>query len=605
MISASRSWSGIGDLTISFWQAPPVGESTRVKVLNAVIVIDLIVLVGLILHLTIREIVTQPLWAFIEASQRVARGEFDSPIKVIRGSREEEELASNFNEMVAKLAQSQKELVEANTSLEERVAIRTRELVRSKAFSEAVIATVREGIYAVDSEKRITTFNQGAEAITGLSAAEVVGRPCYDVMKYPFCQTDCILERLHAGPGNDETSPEEWLDLGDEERRTWVISGGLFHDEKAVPMTGTGTKTGTETGTEAEAEAEADADADADADAETGIGIGTYETHPPQNDAPDARFPGGVETIKDLSHIRRLQDQLRRADKLSSLGTLAAGIAHELNNPLSNIRIYAQLMDEDIPADSKDSETVSHIITQSDRASSIVRKMLEFAGGGTGDAFEPLSIPEVISQALGMVGYRLETSQITVRLITGPDLPPIEGHRVSLQQVLINLFTNASQAMNGTQGILAVQASLGPDRETVEIRIADTGEGMDTDRQSRIFDPFFTSKEVGEGTGLGLSISYGIVKEHGGDIRVESRPRRPRDQGHDHETGENQTDQDGEVMGNQADQDEWTGLTLPSLQSSLTESAEEGEVPGEFSTIFTISLPAAALAAVDRRQVLH
>lgn len=461
-------------LNIGFWKESDETTSTRIKVLNGIIVVDLIVLAALVFHLLIKEIVTQPLWQFIEATRLVALGRFDLKLAVSGGSKEELILAESFNEMMHKLARSQEELRDANIFLEERVAERTQQIQLSNSFREAVIATVQEGIYAVDSRKRITTFNQGAERITGLKAADVLGKPCSQVMNYSFCQSHCILDRLHRGAASPGAS-EELVDEMQKKGRSWLVTGGLFDRQPA---------SGEET------------------------------------------FPGGVETIKDMTNTMRLQQQLRQFEKLSSMGTLTAGVAHELNNPLSNIKIYAQLLQESSQASAEvgsavDNMSIRNIVEQANRASTIVKKMLDFSGGQQ-VAFEDLSIAELIQKSLDMVRYMMEKSGNEIRVQIAEDVPTVHGSRMGLQQVLINLFTNAQQAMGEEGGILQIEAHHEAATGTVLIRVSDTGPGIPAGIMDRIFDPFFTTKDVGRGTGLGLSISYGIIKDHGGELSAES-----------------------------------------------------------------------------------
>jgi PAS domain S-box-containing protein len=462
----------IGALGIGFWQRSFLAESNEVTILNVIIVCDLMVMFGLFLHLLLRELVTRPLENFVEATRRVASGDLSAPLEFTASTREEDRLAASFAEMIARLRTSREEITRVNSELEQRVVVRTNELNQAKIASETVIETIADGVYTVDGERTIKVFNSAAEKLTGLKAKDVIGRKCYDVLAFPFCKTDCILLRLdevRAKPQDGaERAGEEYLEEKGSGRRAWLVSGALFQSA--------------------------------------------------------AGFNGGAETIKDLSYSRKMQQQLRQVDKLTSLGILSAGVAHEINNPLSNIKIYGELLHEelarrsDLDAGSRDS--LKSILDQTERASQIVRKMLEFSRQAQPE-MEPLDQSEVLYQSLDMVRFALDGAGIKVDIDIAPDLPRISGSRVSLQQVFVNLFNNARQAMKDG-GTLTVRARYVTAQERVVITVRDTGCGIPDGDLERIFDPFFTTKDVGEGTGLGLSISYGIIKDHRGELSVES-----------------------------------------------------------------------------------
>ena len=470
-MSPVRSTEELGSLSIGFWQRSFMQGSNEVSILNVIIIADLLVLFGLFLHLLLRELVTRPLENFVDATRRIAAGDLSLSFEVPGASREEERLAGSFAEMITRLRESRQEISRANADLEQHVADRTEELRREKMASEAVIATIADGVYTVDSERRIRTFNAAAEKLTGHKAADVIGRPCYEVLEYPFCETHCILKRLHASPGHREADAqqlgEEYLEEFNAEGRTWLVAGSLF------------------------------------------------------SDGPE--FAGGVETIKDLSYTRAMQRKLRQIDKLTSLGILSAGVAHEINNPLSNIKIYGQLLQEDLAqslGDGPAREAVKHILEQTDRANMIVRKMLEFSRQSAPE-LEAVDLGEIISQSLDMVRHILGSTGIEVAVELQPGLPKISGNRIALQQVFVNLFNNAWQAMK-LGGTLTVKAFSERRGDLVVATVSDSGHGIKESDLGRIFDPFFTTKDVGEGTGLGLSISYGIIKDHRGDVSVES-----------------------------------------------------------------------------------
>lgn len=218
--------------------------------------------------------------------------------------------------------------------------------------------------------------------------------------------------------------------------------------------------------------------------------------------------------------LRKRQVQLVQAQKLSSIGTLASGIAHQLNNPLNNISTSAQIVSEDSGEKSALAEKMMRNITQETlRARNIVKGLLDFSRP-RGFSLAPGPLAPVLQGAARLAAGQIGPN-ITVTLNVPEDLIlHMDGQR--LQEAFINLLLNASQAIGRRQGRIEVTAT--DKTEQVLITMADTGDGMSEKTLQRLFDPFFSTKPVGRGTGLGLSIVYGIIEEHGGSIRVESRP---------------------------------------------------------------------------------
>lgn len=214
-----------------------------------------------------------------------------------------------------------------------------------------------------------------------------------------------------------------------------------------------------------------------------------------------------------------MQTRVAQSERLASLGMLAAGVAHEINNPLGGVLSLTALALEDISPDDPNRKNLEEVVRQSERCREIVRGLLEFSRQSeTGT--ERVDVNETIENTLDLVGK--QSVFFNVRVVTDlvPSLPPVTAERSQLQQVLMNIIINAVQAM-GERGTLTVGTR---EREDgfVEIRISDTGRGIPADEVDRIFDPFYTTKQSGEGTGLGLSIAYGIVTKHGGTISVDS-----------------------------------------------------------------------------------
>jgi len=236
--------------------------------------------------------------------------------------------------------------------------------------------------------------------------------------------------------------------------------------------------------------------------------------------------------LATVDRLKATQAQLLQAEKLSAIGQLVAGVAHELNNPLTSVIGYAQLLQQEIqePQDGEPlassaqlARDLRRIAEESERAAKIVRNLLAFARRQSA-AREPQDIADVVSRVLALRAYEFRLNAIELHTDFEPGLPSVLGDGGQLQQALLNLLLNAEQAMRSRPvRRIHVAARHIADADAVELRIEDTGQGIAVENLRRIFDPFFTTRTVGEGTGLGLSICYGIIRDHGGQISVESR----------------------------------------------------------------------------------
>jgi len=215
-----------------------------------------------------------------------------------------------------------------------------------------------------------------------------------------------------------------------------------------------------------------------------------------------------------------MQARVAQSERLASLGMLAAGVAHEVNNPLGGILALTSLTVEDMRRDDPNRENLEEVIRQTERCRDIVKGLLEFSRQSKGNT-EPVDLNKVLQDTLSLLGKQALFFNINVACDLAPELPPVVADRSQLQQVVINILMNAVQAMDerGTITIATRHKSAG---DSVEMAISDTGKGIPREEIDRIFDPFFTTKESGQGTGLGLSIAYGIVTTHGGSISVQS-----------------------------------------------------------------------------------
>jgi signal transduction histidine kinase/CheY-like chemotaxis protein len=247
-----------------------------------------------------------------------------------------------------------------------------------------------------------------------------------------------------------------------------------------------------------------------------------------------AQRRGYVATLRDLTAKKAAERQLRQAQKLEAVGTLAGGIAHDFNNLLAIVLGYSGLLLADAPEGATElRESLEAIEAASKRGRDLVRQLLTFSRGG-GDARAPIDVAPLVKEAAKLVRATL-TAGVELRLSISENPTTVLGNATQIHQVLVNLCTNAAHAMRDRKGAIeiAVDTVLEDESSTakgdlipgryVRIAVGDEGPGIDPTIADRIFEPFFTTKEVGQGTGLGLAVAYGILKDHGGAIRVESR----------------------------------------------------------------------------------
>jgi PAS domain S-box-containing protein len=236
--------------------------------------------------------------------------------------------------------------------------------------------------------------------------------------------------------------------------------------------------------------------------------------------------------VRDVSERKKLDDetrdiyhQLLQAEKMAALGQTVSGVAHELNNPLATILSWAERLSQRTTLEEPVRRGLETILSESERAARIVRNLLTFARKRQ-TTRAMVDVNQVVRETIALRAYEQRVTNITVIDALAAGLPQVfaDGHQV--QQVLLNLMINAEQAMLATngRGTLVVRTWHDADQESVILEINDDGPGIPEDLQPKIFDPFFTTKEVGKGTGLGLTVAYAIVQEHGGRIRLESRP---------------------------------------------------------------------------------
>lgn len=234
--------------------------------------------------------------------------------------------------------------------------------------------------------------------------------------------------------------------------------------------------------------------------------------------------------LHDMTERTRQQQQVMRANQLAALGELAAGVAHEINNPISGVINYAELLRSRLDGDGESFELINRIIKEGDRVAAIVRQMLFLSRGSSGEMAE-LDLVDVLAGALWFIAGHLHKDGIELDVDLAEGVPPIRGQVQQLQQLLLNLLSNARHALNrrypepapGKRVRVTLERALAENRPVLRLRVCDLGCGIPAEILPRVLQPFVTSKPSTEGTGLGLSICHEIVKQHGGTIWIESR----------------------------------------------------------------------------------
>lgn len=340
------------------------------------------------------------------------------------------------------------------------------ELARLKEFSENVIESVAVGIVVVDRSGTITTWNSSMEELFGLTRDRALGRDINEIFDADLIETI-----------RDATGQSGW-ELG-LSRHIYKYNATL---ENGRPLT-------------------------------INISIAPFQSAP-------GVVSGTLMVIENVTDRAQLEQQLLQREKLSSIGLLAAGVAHEVNTPLAGISSYSQMLLQQIPDNDPKHHLLQKINAQTLRASGIVNNLLNFSR--TADTrLQEVDLNKVLDDTLQLLETQLRNSGIEIDKMFSRALPAGYGNMARLQQVFMNLVLNARDAMPGGGRLTIRTHTL---ETSLVVEFADTGIGIRPEHIARIYDPFFTTKEVGQGTGLGLALSYGIIQEHGGRIFVESRP---------------------------------------------------------------------------------
>lgn len=355
-----------------------------------------------------------------------------------------------------------------NSSLYGQQKQHTEELALLKEFNESIVESVNVGLLAVDEDGRIIRSNSPFDEMMGLEREQAVGKLVNEVFDESFAlNLESILgkSRWHL----TEVRNAYKLHAFDKGGKSLILNVAV------APLR-----------------------------------------------SVSNQQQGAIIVLENVSSRVKLEETLQQSEKLSSIGLLAAGVAHEVNTPLTGVSSYTQMLLGMIPETDPKHALLQKMQRQTDRASNIVGNLLNFSRTGSSEEFVEIEINKLLNDTLQLLETQLRKSRIEILKSYAKDLPTITGSGGKLQQVFTNLILNARDAMFDGGTITLTTSTEGPDGVIVEV--ADTGEGIPPENISKVFDPFFTTKGIGNGTGLGLAVTYGIIQEHAGTIEVRSAP---------------------------------------------------------------------------------
>jgi hypothetical protein len=351
-----------------------------------------------------------------------------------------------------------------NGRLYRQLRVKADELNGLREFSENILESLNDGLVVVNRDDRVVRWNRRLEELYGLRHEDAVGRSLGEILDPVFF--DMLRSARRDSPDG---------------AAAYRLPIATRHDPARRLL----------------------------------VNLATT----PLRDS-DGAIAGTIVVIEDISARVQLEEQLQISEKMASIGLLAAGVAHEVNTPLTGISSFVQMLMQGAEPDDPTTKVLEKIERQTFRAAKIVNGLLNLARPAQVDS-GAVDINVVINDVLSLLEHQLRNGRIQVRKELQPVAPFVQGIEYKLQQVFLNLFLNARDAMPKGGWLTIVTRSVG-DKAVMEV--SDTGSGIPVDQLSRIYDPFFTTKDIGKGTGLGLSITYGIVHEHGGTITCESAP---------------------------------------------------------------------------------
>jgi PAS domain S-box-containing protein len=434
----------------------------------AALAVVALVLGGLATAIVARRI-TRPVRQLADGVAAIARGELDQRIDPGR-SDELGRLALAFNEMAAQLRQQRTDLEVAGAALHQRFA----ELSDLKSYNDHILRSFVNGLVTLDLDGRVVTVNLAAETLTGCAASVLTGRPATEVFHHVPELRDLLLETLRTRVG----VPQVVLMLPRGEGPAIPV------DVATTPLRGA-----------------------------------------------EGQALGVVAILRDLTPVRQLEEQLRRSDRLAALGTLAAGLAHEIKNPLTSIMTFSRHVARRFDDERFRQRFQSVVPRELERINAIVDGLLRLARPAR-LVLAPVHVPPLVEQALELYAPQIEARRIRVRREWSVNVPPVPGDAEHLYQAILNLVANAIDAMEEEGGTLTLRLGwpqtaegLGAAfRDRLVLEVMDTGSGIKPEETADVFNPFFTTKSGG--TGLGLAIAHKIVEDHGGTVTFRSSPGR-------------------------------------------------------------------------------
>lgn len=382
-----------------------------------------------------------------------------------------------------------------NAGLYRSLQAKVEEYERLKEFSENIVESINVGILAADLDDRVESWNSQLEQLSGIRREHAVGRRLRDLFPAD------LAERFESVRGETGIHNVYKFKVA---QGAWP--GHMPASADVVSVNGNGAAIHAGNG-------HGPAHTGARRELTLNLAIAPLVSK-------DQEQIGRLIIFDDVTDRAELEQRLVQADKLSSIGLLAAGVAHEVNTPLAVISTYAQMLAKQVAEDQAKSQILDKIAKQTFRASEIVNSLLNFSRTST-TSFGPVNLNRVVQETISLLDHQFQKAGIVIRTDFAVAAPALNGNAGKLQQVFLNLFLNARDAMQ-SGGRLEVRTWREGDRAHVEV--SDTGTGIAPENLLRIYDPFFTTKAARKGTGLGLSVSYGIIREHDGSIEVSNRP---------------------------------------------------------------------------------
>jgi len=466
----------VGYLDIYYTDSPWQQQRKSAITIGIIIVIGTILGSLIIIHFLLKHYLSRPLENLQKSMSLLAQGQFKKS-KLSTQKTEVQNIINAFNNLATALKQRDVEISQKTYNLEIEIKERkqTEKLLHSsKEQWEKTFNAMNDAVTIQDSDMRILQANKATLEFFQLKEEDVIGKYCYELFqKQDFPCQEC--------PQNEAA-------------RKLQTYASTMHYPK--------------------------------------LGKSALVTFSPAMDE-NGELEHFVHTAKDITQQKKLENELIQAHKMEAIGTLAGGIAHDFNNILAAILGYSEMVKDDLPVGSHTRNDINQVISAADRAKELVRQILTFSRKGV-ETSEPLQLELIIKDTLKLVRASLPTTVEIQESIT-PDCGSILANSTNIHQVLVNLCTNAFHAMKEEQGIITVKlAPLELTRREVmhetgvsegsfvELTVRDNGCGMDKNTISRIFEPYFTTKEVGKGTGMGLALIHGIVQSCGGFIKIKS-----------------------------------------------------------------------------------